>query len=91
VEINFEISQRESGDKMSHPQKGKGAAAGKGAAKAKKAAGGKKVENDREESLQAVVCTSLSAPEIWTLLTQDRYSQIRSRRGLILLRWKHLE
>lgn len=48
---------------MSHPQKGKVAAGGKGAAKAKKAAGGKKSENDREDTLQAVVCASSITPE----------------------------
>jgi hypothetical protein len=42
---------------MSHAQKSsKGAGGGKAAAKGKKAAGvGKKVEDEREESLQAVV------------------------------------
>lgn len=46
---------------MSHAQKGgKGAGGGKAAAKGKKAAaGGKKVEDDREETLQAVVCIYL--------------------------------
>ncbi|TVY30861.1 putative translation initiation factor eIF-2B subunit epsilon [Lachnellula hyalina] len=40
---------------MSHAQKSRVAAGGKGAAKAKKAAGGKKSENDREDTLQAVI------------------------------------
>ena len=71
---------------MSHPQKGKGAAGGKGAPKGKKAAGGKKVENDREDTLQAVVCASSDPPQEGILLIIDRYSLIHSRRGLILSR-----
>jgi hypothetical protein len=72
-------------------QKGKGAAGGKGAAKGKKAAGGKKVENDREDTLQAVVCSSSTALEKGTVLTLDRYLQIRSRRGSIPSHWRHQE
>jgi len=42
---------------MSHAQKpAKGAGGGKAAPKAKKAAGAKKAEDEREETLQAVVC-----------------------------------
>jgi hypothetical protein len=68
-----------------------GAGRGKAPPKGKKPqAGRKKVEDEREETLQAVVCATRFCRH-GEVLMLGRYWQIRSRRDSVLLHWRFQE
>jgi hypothetical protein len=83
--------------KMSHAQKsarGAGAGGGKAPPKPKKgAAAGKKPEDDREETLQAVVCVLMEMQETsqGCVLMVYRFLQTRSKQDSIPSHWKPQE
>jgi hypothetical protein len=82
-------------NKMSQKLPKGGAGGGKAPAKGKKGAGGsagKKVEDDREESLQAVVgLTSLGKSVTMLIAMVYRFWRIHSRRDSVHSHWKYQE